>query len=396
MSQIPKVALLLETSREYGRGLLRGVVRYARHHGPWSLLISPGHFEQELPTMKWQGSGLIARISSPKLARAIRASGLPTIALEASFEEHATLRPQLKICEVRSDSVAIARLAADHLLERGFRQFAYCGIPRCLWSQVREETFARHIALQNYPCDIYRHPRAKGDWQWEREQSILVNWVRDLPKPVGLMAANDDRGRKVLQACSSAGILIPEEVAVVGVDDDELVCEVSDPPLSSVALDLENTGYAAASLLDGLMSGRIEGYHQLPLKALWVAARRSTEVVAQEDRSVAAALAFIRDNARRAIAVPHVVKHTDLSRRTLERRFQDAVGRSVHDEITRCRMERAKRLLLETDLSVAAVAEAAGFGNLKPMVRAFRAQEGCSPAAFRRRNHQIVADARNM
>jgi len=392
LAEIPRVALLLETSREYGRGLLRGVVRYSRLHGPWSLLVSPGHFDQELPKVKWRGSGLIARISSPKLARAIKASGLPTIALESSFEEHAMLRPKLNICEVRSDSAAIARLAAEHLLERGFRSFAYCGIPRCLWSKTREEAFSRYISLQNYPCDVYSHPRAKSDRQWEREQTRLADWLRQLPKPAGLMAANDDRGRKVLQACSMAGILIPEEVAVVGVDNDELVCELSDPPLSSVSLDLEKTGYEAAALLDGLMSERIDGYHQLPVSPLEVVARRSTEVVAQEDRDVAIALAFIRDNTRRPIGVADVVKSTGLSRRTLERRFQDAVGRSLHEEITRCRLWRAKRLLLETDLPVAAVAEAAGFGNLKPMVRAFRASESCSPNDFRRRTRPADAD----
>lgn len=396
MTNIPKVALLLETSREYGRSLLRGVVQYVRHHGPWSLVISPGHFEQELPRLKWEGSGLIARISSPKLARSIRASGLPTVALEASFEEHATLNPQLKICEIRSDSPAIARLAAEHLLERGFRQFAYCGIPRCLWSQVRQETFTRTIALQNYPCEVYAHPRARADWQWDREQSILAAWLRGLPKPVGLMAANDDRGRKILQACSLAGLQVPEEVAVVGVDNDDLVCELSDPPLSSVALDLENTGYAAAALLDGLMSGRVAGYHQLPVRPLWVVARRSTDVVAQDDAAVAAAMAFIRDNAQRPIGVANVVKQTEFSRRALERRFEKAVGRSLHDEITRCRLSRAKRLLLETDLPVSEVAEASGFGNLKPMVRAFRAAESCSPHEFRCRDQSLGADAKKL
>ncbi len=229
------------------------------------------------------------------------------------------------------------------------------------------------------------YPRRKKDSHRKQEQGILAEWLRKLAKPVGVMACNDDRGRKVLQACAIAGVQVPEELAVVGVDNDELVCELSDPPLSSVALDLERTGYRAAAVLDGLMAGRFKQYCELPVEPLWIVARRATDVVAQEDRQIAAALAFIRDNAQQPISVADVVRQTDLSRRTLERRFLGAVGRTVLSEITRCRLERARRFLLETDLRVDGVARASGFGNLKPMTRAFRDQEGCSPTEFRRR-----------
>ena len=215
---------------------------------------------------------------------------------------------------------------------------------------------------------------------------MLAGWLGRLPTPVALMAANDDRGRKVLQAGVTAGLQVPEDIAVVGVDDDDLVCELSAPPLSSVALDLEGAGYQAAELLDGLMSGRIEGFHELLVDPLWVVTRRSTDVVAQGDRDVATSLAFIRDNAHRPIGVTAVVNQTDLSRRALERRFTQAVGRTIREEIVRCRLERAKRLLLQTELPTHRVAEASGFGNFKPMARAFRREEDVSPGEFRRRH----------
>ncbi|NQT36156.1 MAG: DNA-binding transcriptional regulator [Planctomycetes bacterium] len=391
MPRIPKVAVLLETSFGYGRGVLRGIVRYARLHGPWSLYVSPGHFEQELPPMRqWGGSGIIARISSAKLARQIKAAAVPTIALEASFDEFATVNEGLGLSEIRSDSPAIAQMAAEHLIGRGFRQFAYCGIADCLWSRVRRETFSRRIEEAGFTCHVYRHQAARG----ERELSILARWLGKLPRPVGLMACNDDHARKVALACAAAGLHVPEEVGVVGVDNDDVFCELSDPPLSSVAIDLDTAGYAAAELLDGLMSGRVEGRHEIPVAPIRVVARRSTDVVAQSDPIIAMALRFIHDHAARPIQVADVVRQTDLSRRTLERRFLDTVGRTVLDEITRRRVERAKRLLTETELTVARVAAAAGFVNVKPMVRAFRKFERCTPAKYRSRSMEVIDSPR--
>lgn len=197
------------------------------------------------------------------------------------------------------------------------------------------------------------------------------------------MACNDDWAGKVLDACTLAGISVPDDVAVIGVDNDELVCELSTPPLSSVSLNLESAGYEAATLLDGLISGRIHGHHEVLVKPRWVVTRRSTDVVAQEDRNVAAALRFIRDHAGRPIQVPDVVAHSGLPRRSLERRFALAVGHSILEELARCRLDRARRLLLETDLSIERVALAAGFSAPKRMAHAFRQFEGMLPNHYR-------------
>ena len=177
----------------------------------------------------------------------------------------------------------------------------------------------------------------------------MARWLADLPKPVGVMACNDDRGREVLEACRAAKVRIPEEVAVIGVDNDELLCELSDPPLSSVTFGAERAGFEAAALLEQLMAGRPKKPSQSLPGALGVVARRSTEVVLHEDQEIAAALRFIHDNAGRPIRVYDVVASLGDARRTLEIRFQQVLGRSIHEEIRRARLERAKRLLLETD-----------------------------------------------
>ncbi|HEX2970873.1 MAG TPA: XylR family transcriptional regulator, partial [Tepidisphaeraceae bacterium] len=302
MSAIPKVVLLLETSRQYGRQLLRGIARYARLHGPWTLVVSPGHFAQPVPRVQdWGGDAAIVRISSPEMARAIRKSGIPAVALEATLEELATLNASLGISEIRPDSTAIARAAAEHLMERGFRHFAYCGLANGLWSRARQEAFCRHLSAQGFSCATLAVAARLAESDWQCDRTALARWLRELPKPVGLMACNDDLATKVLDACLLAELPVPDEVAIIGVDNDELVCELSDPPLSSVALDLERAGYEAAALLDELMSGRAQGYHEVLVKPRWVVSRRSTDVVAQDDRVVAAALRFIQDNALRPI-----------------------------------------------------------------------------------------------
>ncbi len=384
MAAIPKVALLLETSRQYGRQLLRGIARYARQHGPWSLVVSPGHFERELPQMRnWGADAIIARIASPDMAFAIKKLGVPVVALEASLEKSACLNASLGISEIRPDSAAIARAAAEHLLERGFRRFAYLGLADCLWSYERQAEFKRYLADRGFESVAASTPFNPEKDDWEEERDSLARWLRELPKPIGLMACNDDQAAKVLDACLRAGLTVPDDLAVIGVDNDELLCELSDPPLSSVALDLELAGYDAALLLDEQMSGRSDGVHEVVVKPRWAVARRSTDVIAQDDRVVAAALRFIQDNATRSIQVPDVVEHAGLSRRSLERRFMASVGRTVLQELTRCRLDRAKRLLLETNLPVERVASVAGFSATKCMTRAFRESEGALPHLYR-------------
>jgi LacI family transcriptional regulator len=385
MAAIPKVALLLETSRSYGRGLLQGIIRYSRLHGPWNLEMSPGHFEQKLPAIRRRGlSGIIARISTPQLAKAIHAAGVPAIALEASFQEFATVNPRLGIAEIRSDSAAVGRLVAEYLLARDFRQFAYCGIPNCLWSKVRQEQFTACVSECDYPCYVYQQPANRQLREWQHELPILAKWLCALPRPLGVLAGNDDRGRKVLLACQAAGLQVPEDVAVIGVDNDELLCEVCDPPLSSVAMELEAAGYAAAELLDAMMAGRVTGQQEIVVKPTAVVTRRSSDVLAQRDRMVAGALQFIRDNAARPIGVSDVIGLTDLARTSVERRFRQATGRSILEEITRRRLERARRLLAETDLPMQRVAAIAGFSQLRAMNRAFHTHQRCTPWQYRK------------
>jgi len=371
--RVPKVALLLETSTEYGRGLLRGIVRYSRLHGPWSLYVAPGHIEQALPKVRsWYGDGIIGRTYTPKMFRTIDAKALPFVA--SSLDELTPENGRRKFCEIRTNSNAIAHLAADHLLGCGLRRFGFCGFIDCPWSFRREQAFKDYLQTKGFHCDTHRIKPASWmqmpGWMqtWQHEQPVISKWLKSLPKPVGLMACNDVCGREMLQACAAAELDVPDDVAVVGVDNDELICDLSAPPLSSVALSLVTAGYQAARLLDGLMSKKLRGKHVVYVEPVSVATRQSTDVIAVDDPMVVSALRFIRDHAAKPISVTDVVDKVGASRRTLERRIRRAIGRSILTEMNRSRLARAKQLLLETGCSCRQVGEKAGFNSVKTLV----------------------------
>jgi LacI family transcriptional regulator len=380
----PRVALLIETSRGYGRGMLRGIIRYARLHGPWSFYITPSDFEQALPKMKlWGGSGIIARVETLETAEAIVAAGIPAVLVGADQRVAAEVPQLAGMSEVWADSEGAARMAAEHLLERGFEYFAYVGLPERIWSQRREEAFCTVIRQSGFEPYIYRPPRSKKDREWVREQLFLANWIKELPKPAGLMACNDDTGRGVLEACRLAGVHVPEEVAVIGVDNDELFCELADPPLSSVALNAEHGGYRTAQILDQLMKHKLRAPQRLLVEPTHVVTRRSTDVTAFSGREVGAALGFIHRNRARDFTVNDVAAATGLSRRNLEVKFRKAVGKTIHEEIQRIRLDHAKRMLRETDLPIAQIAESSGYNSPSYLTQVFGKEIGVTPAKYR-------------
>jgi LacI family transcriptional regulator len=384
MREIPKVALLVETSRGFGRDLLCGISRYAQLHGPWNFHIKAGDFEQALPRMKqWGGTGIIARIPNERVAKAILEANLPTIALGLSDEQMLTGSPLSEFSELSSDAVEVASMAANHLIERRFRHFAYVGVDGRAWSQRREREFAAQLKKSGFVPHIYQPPKHSGDRVWEKEQSIIVDWLQKLPKPVGLFACNDDRGREVLEACRLMNLRVPEDIAVLGVDNDEVFCGLSYPPLSSVALNAETAGYRAAELLDGMMQGLIRKPRRIQVEALGVVTRRSTDIVAVEDEDVASALQYIHREQGRNISVESVVQEVAVSRRNLEKRFRDTIGRTILEEIQITRLERAKRLLLETTYPVSKVAEMSGFGTTGYFIQFFQNRVGKTPRKYR-------------
>lgn len=381
---IPKIALLVETSRSFGREFLSGVARYARNHGPWIFHVTPGDFEHNVPKMKqWGGSGIIARIPNDRVAKAVLAAKLPTIALGLTDDQMRWGGPLAHLSEVSSDAQNVAQLAIEHFLERQLKRFAYVGVEGRAWSRRRGEAFTQQLEAIGHKPHFYPDPKNSRDRVWERELEIVADWLKTLPLPIGLFACNDDRGRQVLEACRCAGLRVPEEVAVLGVDNDSVFCELSNPPLSSIALNAETAGYRAAELLDGMMRGRITHQSKVTVEAIRVVTRRSTEMVAVADSDVAVALQLIRREKGRGLSVADIAAQVAVSRRHLERRFRETVGRTILDEIHSARIEHAKQLLLETKYPVSKVAQLSGFRSTGYFVQFFHSRVGKTPRKFR-------------
>lgn len=373
-----KVALLIETSNAYARGLLLGIVAYLREHRPWSLYLAEhGRGDKPPPWLAdWDGDGIIARIENPAIARALRWVKLPVVDMSA-----ARLIPSLPWLE--TDDAAIAQAAFEHLRERGFRNLAFCGDQRFKWSDWRQEHFTRVVRAGGRDCFVYEPADARPAGRDETDE--LARWIRRLPKPVGIMTCYDLRGTQVLDACRRLGIPVPDEVAVVGVDNDEVLCELADPPLTSVIPNTRRTGYEAAALLDEMMSGgKVRGETRL-IPPLGVATRQSTDVLAIEDPHVSRAVRYIREHACDGINVQDVLREVPQSRRLLEGRFSKLLGRTPHEEILRVQLNRVKQLLTETDLTLDVIAERTGFTHTEYLSVVFRREIGMPPSRFRAR-----------
>ncbi len=383
MQRIPKVLLLVESSRGSGRSLLQGIAHYAHHQGPWSFYWEPGGLEKAWPKLKTLDlDGIILR-DVDKLEEVV-AFGIPAVVIGHS-------RPEVScLLNVVTDSEGIGQMAAGHLLACGFKKFAYCGCLTSIekgapWSEHRRQSFTDRIRQAGWSCENFPVPTSSGRLSWPRERGLMARWLQSLPKPLGLMAANDDRARQVVEACKVAGILVPSEVGIVGVDNDELVCGLSDPPLSSVAVNFDRAGYEAASALDCLMKGKGTVPARIVVHPTHIVVRRSTDVVAVEDESVAKALRYIRGASRREeLTVTVVAQNAGISRRLLEKRFRRELGCSVLDEIRRMHTDKMAQLLVETQLPVCEIAETLGFGDVQHFARYFRSVKNMSPLAYRK------------
>jgi LacI family transcriptional regulator len=376
----PHIALLVETSLASGRDILRGIARYVREHTAWALYHEPHGLADSAPRWlrRWSGDGIIARIQNRSLAEEIAASGIPTVDVLGVVAN-------LPFPLVHVDNAAIARMATEHLLERGLRNFGFLGIEGENWSEQRRAEFCAAIASTGGGAAVYELPRdTSGSRSWERVENKLARWVAALPKPAGVFVCSDQRGPQFLEACRRAGVQVPDEVAVIGVDNDEPLCEVCYPPLSSIQPGHLTVGYQAAALLESLMRGAPAPKKPVLIPPQQLITRLSTDVLAIADPALTAALRLIREHAHDGIGVEAIARQVGLSRSVLQRRFRFALKRSVHQEILAAKIKRARELLIKTDLPLAAVAERAGFKHQEYMGAVFRARLRQTPAQVRR------------
>ncbi len=379
---IPQIAILADTSRSYGRDIVRGVRRYVNEHEPWSLFLEPRDLTSGFPAWleKWPGDGILARSGSAATLRRLAATGLPVVELRKRKLKHPFPFVGMDNCRMGED-------VADHFHSRGFQRFAGYLDPSEDYFQERITRFATVVHGWGFECPVFEAFSPARRISWDAHQAALAEWLLSLEKPVGIFACSDQLGFWLLDAARRAGILVPEQVAVVAAENDRTLCETAWPPLSSVQFRGEAVGYEAAQLLDEWMKARRKKPPRMEVlvPAGEIVVRQSSDIVAVEDPRLARALHFIRKHALEDIGVAEVARAASLSRSALERRMKVVTGRSPGEEINRIRFGHVEHLLAQTDLTIEVIAERTGFAHPQYMAGAFRKRVGMTPGQFRAR-----------
>ena len=384
---IPHIAVLLPLSLKGHLDVFEGILDYVRLHGPWQLYRMEGRpGEQKLLDLKrWGCTGLIIGDCTPAEAALFTHFRIPIVVLEPSPEMRKPSHPLARKPSLRVDSKAIGVMAARFFLERHYTRFAFVGEPHGLyWSLEREAGFWKTLASAGMTCTAYPVPNVRERKDWATEQLCMQRWLNGLMKPVALFAAMDGRARQVLDACMSAGISVPQEISVLGVDDDPFICNATFPTLSSIQTNGKKAGYLLAEHLDNLIRGRRQQKWNVKIEPLRVVERRSTDATAITDRQVALALEYIwREAGDKPLSVPDVVKQFGSSRRFAEMHFKSIVGRTIMEEIRRVKLDRVCALLSETNLSIGEITWKCGFQRESHLAALFRRQFDRSMSDYR-------------
>jgi LacI family transcriptional regulator len=374
-----KIVLLVETSREFGRQLINGIARYSRINGPWSFYKEQSGLKSSIPKLKnWKPDGIIMRNSM--IEKELLRLKIPTIlALHDS-----TVPKDMPV--IKTDSYSISKLASEHLLEKGFKNFAFCGFDNYEWSNQRKIYFQEFINSAGYNVIKYQSAQKNARNDWELEQLHVINWIKTLPKPIGIMACNDDRGQHILEVCKLIGLKIPDDVAVIGVDNDPMICEIGDPPLTSIALNVESAGYETARLLDALLSGERMKGQQIIVSPTHIAQRQSTDILAVNDPDLLTAMRFIKENAKNKINVDQIVKATKVSRRVLEQKFKKIIRKPIYAELKHVRIGMISKILVETDMQISEIISLFNFTDNEHISRYFKKEKGVGLNQFRKQH----------
>ncbi|MEN6385904.1 MAG: DNA-binding transcriptional regulator [Phycisphaerales bacterium] len=378
-----KVALIIEAIRGHEREVVLGIANYARVSGNWVFYLDKldpyyhfnptqvRHYIAQL--MDWGVEGVITRY--PEEFALLKKKGIPMVSVKQARTGENTFA-------INNEHIGI--MGAKYFLEKCFKHYGFCGFEDMFWSDIRCTAFSKVIKDNGCSISIYGPSKKRMSFSWEKAQKMLAEWLVSLPKPVAVMACNDDCAEHVLEAAKFAGLYVPEDVAVLGVSNDELICEFSDPPLSSIILNGQQAGYEAAALLDNLMAGIQPVDSVINVKPIEVVGRRSTDFLAVEDKTIAEVLAYIRRNSTDIIQVEKIAEQVGVSLRVLQSRFRQVMGFTLREELNRARLNRINALLLDTKRSIEQIADMTGYSTTYNMIRFFQKQMGTSPGQYRK------------
>ncbi len=374
---MPKQKNILFAPAWYDPRIHRGIVKYAAEHH-WHLVADMAR-TPAVP-FGWQGDGIITSLyhSREGLTQLVDAADCPVVELTASDSQ------KREIKHVMQDNIAIGRLAAEHFLERGFQNFAWIGISTGLQNTRRYDGFADCLTKAGFEAEsiVWSREGSSDRATWEHRRDWLLKHIRQIGFPLALLVHNDYLAANVIDACAYAGLSVPDDVAIMGIENNELVCNSLSTPLSSIDIAPERHGYAAARALDRLLRGETDCAEEL-VAPRGVVTRQSTDFIAIPHAAVSAAIRYIREHVREPMSVPDVTVASGINRRALELAFREHVGRGIAEEVTREKMKLVGELLIETKLSLSEIADATGYSTVQYMHRVFRNFYGTTPKRFR-------------
>ena len=384
---LPQIALLIESSRNYGRGVLRGIARYAHAHGPWSFFVQERELHSGIPKWlrNWKGDGIIARIENRGMAAQLLKLDCPVVDVLGSFRFQG-------VPAFDTEATAVAKMAADFFLKAGFKHFVFSGYQGIPFSDRRAAAFAKYLAENGKTVEempVVPRIGDASDIQAIEQYGMMTNqitarWLNARPHPLAVLACNDVRAQQILNACRKHNIRVPEEVAVLGVDNDDVLCNLCEPPLTSIEPNTDRLGYEAAAVLAQTMAGEKVSAHFTQIPPLRLLERASTDVIAMDDMEMVQAVRFIRNEVGSGIAVKDVLAHVNRSRTGMEQKFRRWLGTGIHAHIEHRRLERVCRLLQETEYNLDEVARRAGFSTAAHLCRLFKKNFRQTPTQFRK------------
>lgn len=381
-----KIILLFDISERYGQDLLSGIVKYYKENGNALFCRMPLYYREKLGikgilkfAKEWDAQGIIAQLDNTRDVKKIADAGMHLILedYKERFEEYPN---------ITGGYYEAGQMGAEYFVKKGFKHFAFYGFRNIVWSRERLEGYEAYLHARGFDVFNFDREELPVTDLWFYRPSALSKWLKSLPKPIAIMACDDARGQHITEACKHASIRIPDEVIVLGVDNDEMTCNLSDPPLSSIHLDTEKGGYEAARLMDLMIQGKIKKAQNVMVMPTYIITRQSTDFTAANDAQIAAALNYIHKNLERNINVSNVLNQVPISRRSLEKRFLEVTGTSVYKYILKLRMQRFSQRLLETDKRISEIALDTGFILTNNVSRQFKQIYGCNPGEYRKKH----------
>lgn len=378
-----RIILLTDLSEEYAKNLLKGIVKYSLESTPWVLCKMPLSYREKNGVegvlewaKEWNADGIIAQFYNTDKVGLFKENGI--VAIAQDFKDRFT-----EIPNITGDHYLCGRMGADYFVRKGFKNFAFYGYKYIVWSEERCKGFRDELAKHKSNFHFYEYQNEDLSELWYYDSEPLMKWLESLPKPIALMACDDNQAHQISQVCKQCGIRIPEEISLLGVDNDEAICTLSDPPLSSINQAAEKGGYEAAILIERIMRNPQEKYGDVIVKPTHIVARQSTDIYSTNDKYIAVVLQYIHQNSNNKITISDLTDLVPLSRRLFENRFKEVTGLPVYTYIINLRIEKFAQKLLESNDPIIDIASDMNFVDYKNLSRQFKKIMGHTPSSYR-------------